>query len=125
MMTVGEAIKLFCRECVGGPKYSDEVRDCGGDKCENGGCDPKGVCLFYKFRLGTGRSSVKTVRKMCLWCMDGNSDLINECFDVKCSLHKFRFGTNPNISDETKKMYAEKLKNHGGVIRRTPVSKAA
>jgi hypothetical protein len=107
-MTPGEAIRKFCIDCVGG--IAQDVPSCGGDKCLNGGCDKKGGCLFYPYRMGRGRPSVKTIRKMCLWCMGDDAGLVRQCpghrdkEGVYCDLWPFRFGNNPNIvlSDEAK-----------------------
>lgn len=90
------AIRRFCVECVGSPY---EINDCGGDKCLDGQGDENGVCYFYGHRMGRGRPSVKLIRKMCLECMEGSSRLVAEC-RADCELHRFRFGKNPNISDE-------------------------
>jgi hypothetical protein len=51
MMTPGEAIRQFCIECVGGPEHIYDIRDCGCDRCLNGG-DKAGVCWFYPNRMG-------------------------------------------------------------------------
>ena len=102
-MTVQEAVRRFCVQCVGGPEHLYDVKDCGGDKCLNGGCDESGVCLFYRTRMGNGRTSVKTVRKICLWCMGDSPDMVRDCPGnsaeqrVRCHLWSFRLGTNPNI----------------------------
>jgi len=100
-MTPGESIRRFCVECVGSPF---EVRACGGDQCKNGGCDKSKVCHFFKYRMGKGRPSVKTIRKVCLWCMGESSDQAKECHDGECALHPYRWGKNPNIrlSEEEK-----------------------
>ena len=86
-----------------------DVRSCGGNKSLNGGCDDNGVCLFYKFRMNRGRPSVKLIRKMCLWCMGGSSDLVRDCITTSCPIHIFRFGTNPNISEETSILARERV----------------
>lgn len=97
-MTPGEAIRKFCVECVGSAL---EVHNCGGDKCLNGGCDSKGVCWFFRFRLGKSRPSVKTIRKMCLWCMGESDQMVKECSGdsdkagVHCELWFYRLGKNP------------------------------
>ena len=106
--TPGEAIHKFCVQCV---DSIYEVKNCGGEKCLNGGCDEKGVCLFYKFRLGTGRPSVKQIRRYCLCCASGDFEYIRQCPDgikhggmAACALYPFRMGKNPNIvlSEEEK-----------------------
>lgn len=91
-MTPLEAIRKFCVQCTGSPF---QVEKCGGDHCLNGGCDKNGACWFYPYRLGKGRPSVKTIRRMCLWCQGGSEQLVRECSD-DCSLHFYRMGRNPN-----------------------------
>jgi hypothetical protein len=99
-MTPGESIRKVCVECVGSIY---EVAACGGDHCLNGGSDKNGICLFYKYRMGTGRPSVKTIRKMCLFCMGGSDEMVKECpgdsekEGVHCELWPYRLGRNPNI----------------------------
>ena len=114
-MTPGEAIHKFCVACAGSPF---EVKDCGGDKCLNGGCYPSGECWFYKFRLGKGRPSVKLLRRYCLYCACGDAEYVRDCPDgvnrkggEACSLYPFRFGTNPNIvlSEEDKAKRLQRL----------------
>lgn len=109
-MTPGESVRKFCVQCVGGESHSRDVKDCGGDHCLNGGGDEKGICYFYKYRMSRGRPSVKTIRKMCLYCMCGSSEQIKECTGnvekegLYCPLWEFRFGRNPNfeLSEEDK-----------------------
>jgi hypothetical protein len=92
-MTPLKAIRKFCVDCVGGSPSS--VANCGGDQCKNGGCDRKGVCYFYPYRLGKGRPSVKTIRKWCLWCQGGNKGCVKDCVSKDCLLFAYRLGTNP------------------------------
>jgi hypothetical protein len=94
-MTPGEAVRKFCIECVGGPSHIQDVRECGGDKCLNGGCDKSGVCWFYAYRMGKGRPSVKLIRKICLWCLGGSEQIVRECWSPDCVLHPYRLGRNP------------------------------
>lgn len=103
MSTPGESIRKFCVECV---QSVYEVKNCGGDKCLNGGCDEKGICYFYKYRMGKGRPSVRLIRKMCLWCMGDSQEFVRECWTPECPIHPYRMGKNPNITEETR----EKLK---------------
>lgn len=121
-MTPQRAVRMFCVACVGGE--FTQVRECGGDKCLNGGCDPKGVCLFYRARMGRGRTSVKTIRKMCLWCMCGSSEQIAQCSD-ECALHPFRFGTNPNFTDESREKMRQRAEARGFISRRYVASESS
>ena len=91
-LTPGEAVHAFCVDCVDG---GHNVRDCGGDKCQNGGSDNSGVCLFYKYRLGKGRVSVRLIRRMCLWCSGNQEGFVRECKSDGCTLYPFRMGKNP------------------------------
>lgn len=96
-MTPLKAIREFCVQCVGGDAERLEVKTCGGDRCltPGQGCDAEGVCLLYKYRMGRGRPSVKTIRKYCLYCQGNNSEHVRECSE-NCFLHDYRLGTNPN-----------------------------
>ena len=105
-MTPGEAIRAFCIACVGGSIY--ETRNCGGDKCLNGGCDENGVCWLYPYRLGKGRPSVKLIRKTCLWCQGDQQTFVKECPTVSCPLHPYRMGHNPSRA------------GIGGIVGRNP-----
>lgn len=109
-MTPLEAIHHFCVECVGSIY---DVRECGGDKCLNGGCDADGVCHFYPYRMGSGRPSVKLIRKTCLWCMGDSQDFVRECWTPDCALHPYRMGTNPNITEETREQRRQRALKHG------------
>ncbi len=112
-MTPVEAIHKVCAACVGSPF---EVKDCGGEKCQNGGGVPSGECWFYKFRLGKGRPSVKLINKYCRYCMGSGPDsrrLVDECFAENCVLHLYRRGTNPNISEETRQKRREVARRSG------------
>jgi hypothetical protein len=92
-MTPGEAIHSFCVQCVASPY---DVKECGGNKCGNGGCDSAGVCGFFKYRLGKGRPSVRLIRRLCLFCQGGRADFLRECTTSSCSLNLFRMGRNPH-----------------------------
>lgn len=98
-LSPGGAIHSFCFGCVGGAR---EVQKCGGGHCRFG-CDSKGVCSFYSFRFGKGRPSVKLIRRYCLSCKSGSTELVRECSESSCPLLPFRMGTNPNRVEEGKK----------------------
>jgi len=91
-MTPLEAVRKFCIECAGSVQ---DVIQCGGDKCRNGGCDQRGVCWFFPYRLGKGRPTVKVIRKTCVWCMNGSEQSVRECHSNGCALWQYRLGTNP------------------------------
>lgn len=105
-MTPGEAIRKYCIKCVGS---AYNVRTCGGDKLLDGS-----VCPFFKYRMGTDRPSVKTIRKFCLNCMNNNSDMVRNCPSRKtCFLYPYRFGKNPAyiMSEEKKEELVLRFKN--------------
>ena len=81
--TPGRAIRKFCIDCVGG---AGEISDCLGDKLYDG------PCLFYPYRMGKGRPSVRLIRKHCLWCMGGSEKLVRNCPSRACPLLPFRMG---------------------------------
>lgn len=102
-MTPGKAIRKVCVECVGSIY---EVRHCGGDKMLGQG-DKNGQCWLYPYRLGSGRPSVRRIRKHCLECMAGSYKLVAKCRSYNCHLHQFRYGKNPNYGH--KKSMRKKL----------------
>jgi hypothetical protein len=89
-LTPGSAIRRFCLQCVGS---SSEIKHCGGDNLLS-----VEACHFFKYRMGRGRPSVKAIRKECLHCMNGSSAFVSGCASMKCPVHKFRLGTNPNYA---------------------------
>ena len=85
-ITPGKTIRAMCLQCV--ESYAD-VRECEGDKC-----DPP--CLFYRYRMGKGRPSVKVIQKNCLVCMGNSSDLIKDRPSENCPSYPYRFGKSIN-----------------------------
>ena len=98
--TPGQCVRAFCTACVGGK--STDVRECQGDKCGN--CTQGKVCLFFPFRMRTGRPSVRLLRAMCLECQGQSAQLVRECHETECVLFPWRFGKNPYISEETREL---------------------
>ena len=90
-LTPGRAVRLHCLECVG--FSAAEVRECGGNELLKD--DTTVTCPFYRYRLGKGRPSVRTIRRECLYCMCGSSKGIEDCRSVLCSLWPYRQGHNP------------------------------
>ena len=109
-MTPERAVRQFCVGCVGS---AAEVRGCGGDHCLNGGADDTGVCLFWRYRLGHGRISVKTIGRMCRWCMGGDAEptgaasRVRECADTDCALWSYRMGRNPAFLGRAPRGFAQ------------------
>lgn len=90
MASPKESIRKHCIDCTGG-EY--QVKGCMGDALIDG------PCLFYKYREGSGRPSVKMIRKYCVnHCMNRRSELVKLCKSSECYLHPFRMGKNPNRS---------------------------
>jgi hypothetical protein len=82
-----KAIRAGCLGCAGSPST---VRDCQGDTQYDG------PCLFFRYRLGEGRPSVKLIRKYCLQCMNESPKLVKECQScLTCPLHSYRLARNP------------------------------
>ena len=90
-LTPGRAIRYRCLECVG--FNTAEVRDCGGDELLKD--DTTVTCPLYRYRLGKGRPSVRTIRKECLYCMCGSSKAVEDCPSILCALWPYRRGHNP------------------------------
>ena len=86
------AIRRHCVNCQGS---SYEVLACGGDRLLNKDDGLNGTCLFFPYRLGKGRPSVKLIRKFCINCMGGNKTLVKECPSTDCEVWIYRMGTNP------------------------------
>jgi len=110
-LTPGEAIRQWCVDCVNGI-YNTHT--CGGDKLSDVHMGNNGMCYFYPYRQGTGRPSVKLIRKICLECMGMNEKdtkgYVRDCDNQACVLYPYRFGKNPymtgrgNILKWTKKL---------------------
>jgi hypothetical protein len=83
-------IRAHCHYCVQS-RADAEVENCTGQIVFATGKP----CLFYEYRMGNKRPSVKVMRKFCLDCMGGNKDAVKECEIDDCLIHPFRFGKNP------------------------------
>ena len=80
-MTVRRAMRKNCLECRENFK---EVKECDIESCR-----------MWKYRLGKGRPSVKTVRRNCVECMGGSFDLVKNCVSEGCAFHQYRMGRIP------------------------------
>ena len=69
-LTPSRAIHKTCTDCIG---TAFLIKDCQGDNLSDG------PCLFFRYRLGKGRPSVKLIRKYYLWCMGGSPKLVKDC----------------------------------------------
>jgi len=108
-MTPGQAIRKFCVECAGS---GQDVKNCTADKPLMGGQVKS--CPLWPYRMRKGRPSVKAIRKHCmLLCANNSFQFVRECDKESCPLHPFRMGTNPNISEETRKRRAEQVEKVG------------
>ena len=87
-LTPKQAIREHCIDCVGGVS---SVRDCQGNELFDS------PCILFPYRMGTGRPSVRLIRKFCLYCMGGSWKLIRQCLSPKCPFLHYRMGKNPNI----------------------------
>jgi hypothetical protein len=102
-LTPRQAIRDHCIDCVGG---ASNVKGCQGDELYDH------PCIFFSYRMGKGRPSVKLIRKFCLYCMGGSWKLVKECPSKVCPLFCYRAGKNPSIQlsdqqrQERKKMVA-------------------
>ena len=98
--TPRRAIRKYCLECASGVA---EAKDCQGDKLIDG------ACVFYPNRTGRGRPSVKTIRRMCRYCMNGHLPLVKTCANEKCYLHPYRMGKNPACAGRPGRFKSEKV----------------
>ena len=82
ILTPKKAVRTYCYWCS--VEQRNEVKLC-----------PATDCLLHKYRLsGTGKISVKTIRKKCLQC-GTTSDEVKNCEgegEDKCALYDYRFG---------------------------------
>lgn len=83
-LSPGEAIRVYCRGCVGTDRFNDEIRNCSSVDC-----------VFNPYRKG-GRVSVKVHRRFCLQCANGSHDYIANCPTENCPIWQYRMGKNPN-----------------------------
>lgn len=80
-----KAIRRKCIDCSGWDKK--EVRECIFDGVKDE------LCPLWPLRMGKGsRSTLKSIRKYCMWCCKDQPIEIKLCPSVKCSLWPYRFG---------------------------------
>lgn len=65
--------------------------------------------------IETAATPLKAIRAKCLDCSCGSTKEVRECELIKCALHPYRNGRNPNrkkkeLSEEQKQAAAERLK---------------
>jgi len=109
--TPGRAIRKYCKECV---ETASNVKTCCGDNLLDGT-----VCPFFNFRLGTGRPSVKTIRKFCLECMGGSWQLVEDCLSEKtCPLFAYRMGKNPASKAAWDRQTPEEKERRIGLLKK-------
>ena len=88
-LTPKQAVKQMCVDCLGLELFNTKkIENCEGNTAKNG------ACPVYPNRL-KGRTSVKTIRKYCLYCQGKSSKSIEECTTETCSFYIYRFGKNP------------------------------
>ena len=82
-ITPTQTVKKYCLHCVGGVR--EDVVNCTGLSC-----------LFYPYRLGDKRISVKVIRQFCRECSGNDMDSITNCPSTDCYCYPFRMGKNPS-----------------------------
>ena len=87
-LTPRQAIREHCMDSVG---TASAIRDCQGNELYDR------PCIFFSYRMGKGRPSVKLIRKFCLYCMGGSWKLVKNCPSKVCPFLRYRMGKNPNI----------------------------
>lgn len=104
-LTPGRAVRQHCIDCAGSPSA---VKDCQGDKLYDG------PCLFFRYRMGKGRPSVKLIRKYCLQCMGGSPKLVKDCTsESTCPLHPYRMGRNPKKTARDRAFFHQDRRKSG------------
>jgi hypothetical protein len=106
-LTPRQAIREHCIDCVGG---ACAVRDCDGHKFSDG------PCIFFSYRMGTGRPPVRLIRKFCLYCMGGSRKLVRECPSSACAFLPYRMGKNPAMAERRVRLNSRKRPRHGAVF---------
>lgn len=85
MTTPLKSIRKYCvNDCMAGS--ASEVKLC-----------PSNECIFYKFRLGSGRPKLKEIKEFCLGCGEGTAQAIRNCEFPECPLFQYRLGHNPKL----------------------------
>lgn len=97
-MTATQAIKSYCKWCC---NNSEPKTNCVSKSCPLYSVsvlkDPK-------------KSKLKLMRERCLNCVGTNSFKdVEECKCKTCALFIWRFGKNPNITEETKQKVRERM----------------
>lgn len=84
-MSPKKAIRKYCLECC--LSQPAEVRLC-----------PYTDCIFYNYRLWSGRPRLKILREKCVECSTYVLSDVRNCAFSDCPIHQFRMGKNPNRS---------------------------
>ena len=106
-LTPRQAIREHCIDCIGG---ACAVRDCDGHKSADG------PCIFFPYRMGAGRPSIRLIRKFCLYCMGGSRKLVRECSSTACAFLPYRMGKNPALANRRVRLNSRKRPRHGAVF---------
>ena len=106
-LTPRQAIRDHCIDCAG---RASAVRDCQGDELFDG------PCILFPYRMGTGRPSVKLIRKFCLYCMGRSWKLVKECSNTSCPFLRYRMGKNPSMANRRVRLISLKRPRHGAVF---------
>lgn len=85
-----QTIRAYCHYCVQSRSDAD-IENCTGYIVYATGKP----CLFYDYRIGHNRPSVKVMRLFCLECQGNNMTFVRECETVDCLIHPYRMGKNP------------------------------
>ena len=94
-MTPLKAIRLRCLDCK---ETTTEIRNCEFGKDDPSNANSPKACPLYPFRMQKKEvkgSTLKAIRKYCLWCMNGQANEIQLCPSMDCPLYQYRFGKNP------------------------------
>ena len=106
-LTPRQAIREHCIDCIGG---ACAVRDCDGHKLADG------PCVFFPYRMGAGRPSVRLIRKFCLYCMGGSRELVRGCSNTACAFLPYRMGKNPALASRRVRLNSRKRPRYGAVF---------
>ena len=88
-------IRQHCYDCV---VTASEIEKCTFTECAT-----------YDYRLGKkpkGGKPAKAMKAFCMYCMNGQAQLVRECESGNCAFHPWRFGKSPYRAPSEKQLLA-------------------
>jgi len=107
-LTPRQVIREHYIDCIGS---ASNIKDCRGDELYNR------PCIFFPYRVGAGRPSVKLIWKFFLYCMGGNQKLVRECRSKICPFLPYCTGENPGQQGRRGRFKSVKRPPHEAISR--------